>query len=479
MGNRRVTVNAISGTASLYWRGTAVLTVTAGVPWNSAQHAVTTGLAYYLYYDGVSFSFGDLVKEVTPWRFDYAMVAFCYYGAADRWGIREPHGLNLPETAHREDHFNIGTWRQTGATNYGAVTWPGAFGSTVPANRRPVIAACDLWDEDVPTTNAAQSSAYCLLFLAGAGAISTFQENNLDIVPLTGVGGRACWNNPNGGGPGIWTNTALASNEYTPVFTVEVPVTSDATSQAFRKLQVTGQAAYATAALAQAVEFFSLNLGTFFNIAPEWLATQRTVVRGNNANDQWSITSSQQLVGTRFQQVSVASSGMTNPMTTTGDLIVAANTAVPATPDRLAAGAAGTVLTGNGAGVLPSWQTPSAGGGKAQTMTFYENAAIGALTRIRPLGSDGTYTVVGIPVLNSGTIRKFACISHGASSAGTMAVRINGGADQTICSLVTSVAPASQSHTTIAIAVNAGDYIELRTGTAAFAFGPYCTLEVS
>jgi hypothetical protein len=60
-----------------------------------------------------------------------------------------------------------------------------------------------------------------------------------------------------------------------------------------------------------------------------------------------------------------------------------------------------------------------------------------------------------------------------------MAVRINGGADQTICSLVTSVAPASQSHTTIAIAVNAGDYIELRTGTAAFAFGPYCVLEVS
>jgi hypothetical protein len=112
-------------------------------------------------------------------------------------------------------------------------------------------------------------------------------------------------------------------------------------------------------------------------------------------------------------------------------------------------------------------------------MTFYENATIGALTRIRPLGSDTTYSIAGIPVLNSGTIKRFACISYGASAAGTMVVRINGGADQTICSLVTSVAPAAQAHATTAIAVSAGDYIELRTDTAAFAFGPYCTLEVS
>lgn len=48
---------------------------------------------------------------------------------------------------------------------------------------------------------------------------------------------------------------------------------------------------------------------------------------------------------------------MTNPMTTAGDIVVAN---AGGGPTRLAAGAVGTVLTGNGAGVAPSWQ--AAGG---------------------------------------------------------------------------------------------------------------------
>jgi hypothetical protein len=51
--------------------------------------------------------------------------------------------------------------------------------------------------------------------------------------------------------------------------------------------------------------------------------------------------------------------GMTNPMTTTGDTIYSSSGSTPA---RLGIGSTGQVLTVSGG--LPSWQTPAGGGGK-------------------------------------------------------------------------------------------------------------------
>lgn len=55
-----------------------------------------------------------------------------------------------------------------------------------------------------------------------------------------------------------------------------------------------------------------------------------------------------------------SASGFANPMTTVGDLIVGGASGAAG---RLAAGAATYVLTSNGAGVAPTWQAPSGGGG--------------------------------------------------------------------------------------------------------------------
>jgi hypothetical protein len=52
--------------------------------------------------------------------------------------------------------------------------------------------------------------------------------------------------------------------------------------------------------------------------------------------------------------------GMTNPMTTKGDVILGDTAGAPV---RLAAGTAGQVLTAAGAGAFPAWATPAAGGG--------------------------------------------------------------------------------------------------------------------
>ena len=53
------------------------------------------------------------------------------------------------------------------------------------------------------------------------------------------------------------------------------------------------------------------------------------------------------------------SGGMTNPMTTGGDVIYGG---ASGTPTRLANGSAGQVLTSAGTTVAPTWETPSAGG---------------------------------------------------------------------------------------------------------------------
>lgn len=57
-----------------------------------------------------------------------------------------------------------------------------------------------------------------------------------------------------------------------------------------------------------------------------------------------------------------------HPMTTTGDIIYASNTATPATQARLGIGTSGQVLTVSGG--LPSWQTPSFGNASVSCILY-------------------------------------------------------------------------------------------------------------
>lgn len=64
--------------------------------------------------------------------------------------------------------------------------------------------------------------------------------------------------------------------------------------------------------------------------------------------------------------VTAVGSGMTNPMTTKGDIILGDTSG---TPSRLAAGTSTYVLTSNGAAAFPSWQAPGGGGGSDLVQT--------------------------------------------------------------------------------------------------------------
>jgi len=67
-------------------------------------------------------------------------------------------------------------------------------------------------------------------------------------------------------------------------------------------------------------------------------------------------------------ELQTQSGGMTNPMTTQGDIIYGGSSG---TPTRLAKGTAGQVLTMNSGATAPIWSTPSGGSGVEEISTQY------------------------------------------------------------------------------------------------------------
>jgi hypothetical protein len=87
--------------------------------------------------------------------------------------------------------------------------------------------------------------------------------------------------------------------------------------------------------------------------------------------------------------------GMTNPMTTTGDTIYSSSGSTPA---RLGIGSTGQILTV--AGGLPSWASPAAGGG----MTLLSTTAITAAATIEITGISQTYNQLIVVMSNAATV---------------------------------------------------------------------------
>jgi hypothetical protein len=81
--------------------------------------------------------------------------------------------------------------------------------------------------------------------------------------------------------------------------------------------------------------------------------------------------------------------GMTNPMTTTGDTIYSSSGSTPA---RLGIGSTGQVLTVSGG--VPSWATPASGGG--MTLLSTTNIAGGAATTISSISQDYNHLYVEV-----------------------------------------------------------------------------------
>jgi hypothetical protein len=115
--------------------------------------------------------------------------------------------------------------------------------------------------------------------------------------------------------------------------------------------------------------------------------------------------------------------GMTNPMTTTGDTIYSSSGSTPA---RLGIGTTGQVLTV--AGGVPSWSTPAAGGG----MTLIQEVVANADTGIDFTSISGSYkqlllTWHGIYESNSSTTMSVRFNADSGSNYNYMAGAFRGG----------------------------------------------------
>lgn len=106
--------------------------------------------------------------------------------------------------------------------------------------------------------------------------------------------------------------------------------------------------------------------------------------------------------------------GMVNPMTTTGDTIYSSS---GSTPDRLGIGSTGQVLTV--AGGLPSWATPASGGG----MTVIGETAASALSSLTfsGFGSYKQLLLMWAGIKHSGSGSVFGLRFNNNSSADTYA----------------------------------------------------------
>jgi len=94
----------------------------------------------------------------------------------------------------------------------------------------------------------------------------------------------------------------------------------------------------------------------------------------------------------------VQSSGMTNPMTTTGDMIYSSSGSTPA---RLGIGSTGQVITV--AGGIPTWATPAAGGGGKVLQVVYANYST-ATTNTTTTYADTGLTATITPTVNTSKV---------------------------------------------------------------------------
>jgi hypothetical protein len=296
---RKVT---LTGDPRALWRGAPIEPLVSG--WESAAHADTVG-PWFLYYDGTGF-----VWQQTVWEFDKVMIAFIDYGTADKFGIREPHGL-MQYQSHRADHKTVGTYRDSGGDVSGY-----ALNSTTAADRRPLVSECTIWDEDVPTVNAALTTeSYTRMWLSGATGAINFAKASADIIALSG--NQPYVNNWNGS---AWTQTLVSNNNYVCVWLFEIPVTADAGSQEYRHVWLQGQT-QGTLASQQALTTNDLALGEWGNLIPEFVFIQKIILRYTSGNWQWLETSP--LTGSRAVQVSSPAgfflSSVSTDATLTGD----------------------------------------------------------------------------------------------------------------------------------------------------------------
>jgi len=339
----------LTGTWVAYYQGEVVTALTSG--WVSPAHTNTTGHTYFLYYDGSNFAWAT---DTFPW-FDKLFIAIVYYRASNSFANRECHGLQQWQS-HQNDHYNIGTYRTAGGDISGLT-----LASTTAANRRPDISACTIWDEDLPTINAALTSKlYSQRYISNATDIN-YNLDAADIVPLSTA--NPYYNQWNGS---AFVQTLMPANSVMTVWLYEIPVTADATSQKIRHVMIQGQSitqatnssagALVTARNTEKLKTtLELTLGVPSVVSSEYVCINKFIIQYTSSN--WTVTDSIAITGSKTTQVGSPSGSYLTAVSTdtslTGDGTVASPLSVSNAFTTIELGnASDTTLSRVSAGVI-------------------------------------------------------------------------------------------------------------------------------
>lgn len=222
--------------------------------------------------------------DTVPFNFETdMMLGFAIQGATYQWAQRETHGL-MPWQSHEENHWTIGSYLHTAAVatagTYAVLTGPTA----TDAANTPGIDTLDIHDEDLETYNAAWiQGTYTTahrLGVGGAWTISTVATSPFNVGASTFV-------KYNLNTSGTWSLADVPEDNYVNILVLAIPVTSDADSQNYRFLWVTGQSVYTTLTAAQAATALNFDFGSFITGLPEMVPvlmfTYQKASSGGNA----------------------------------------------------------------------------------------------------------------------------------------------------------------------------------------------------
>lgn len=262
---RKMTFTHASGTVTLWHKGLRYQFASPYTP--DVAHTNTKGEYWLGFKDS-----GAPEWDSTPFDLEnVSPMAFAHYDptAGVYFGLREAHGFMDAET-HLELHEKMGTYRRSGGLlTAGTYTVQTSSDAAITPGTDSVVVA----DEDCYTSIAAvtQGSYTRLHFISGE---PVFTAASALPLPYTG-------NSPQYNPTGTSLSTITTSNTYFNLYVVYMPVTSDAESQKYRALWLIGQSTYTSTSTAQAEDFRSLNLGTFSDMAPEFIPFVQITFRFN------------------------------------------------------------------------------------------------------------------------------------------------------------------------------------------------------
>jgi hypothetical protein len=400
----------LTGAFKAYYRGVdiSIANPTFVNGWVSTAHTNTADHNYFLSFDGTNFVW---TTDGFP-GFDQVQIAGIYYGATNKYALRESHGF-MNWQSHKEFHETIGTYKTSGGT------FPSAqyvLSSTTAGERRPDIDQTIISDEDLSTTlPALTSKSYTLYGLTGA-SIGAYTLASSDIIPLS-------TNNPyyNTFSTPNWGQTLMPANSAATIWIYALPVTSSANSQAYRYLFVQPQwitqatnssaGALTTAVNTEALRLPSeLNLGTLTTQAPELVCIGKIII---DFTTNWTLRAVTLLTGTRNSQVGSPSGNFLSTVATDGTLTGTGTGASPlsvvqsylvkagVTGGQTAIGGTGVTdilklqgTSGNGTLTSPAIQflTGNNGATIAGTILNNGNVGIGTTAPSTPLDVSGIIT---------------------------------------------------------------------------------------